>query len=167
MTTQFEGLRDEANELVEDLRPLMGEVLSLKDEIGTKKSNVYMVEVDEDDNQVFRQILPSPSLSYSTSMMQKEGGVVNQVDATLTAIPISKYSENDLKTFTEDEEKEVFWFIDGKAFTTVGIFKRLLTWTVTLKRFSSYNEGDLLVPTPLGLNGNEALLLSDGVALGI
>ena len=118
-------------------------------------ANVYLYEKTGEVEPVWRQVLPTPSvrdLSFDQAVM--EGGIVQRGDLRLGSIPVSAYSEEDLRTDTMQANKRKYWVIrepggPTKAYTTVHISRRLLNYVVHIRRYDAINEGDLIIPDPV------------------
>lgn len=148
----FKGKREDSFEIIDDLKSVAADAYSIRDEIGAKSANVYLYEKDGDNEPVWQQVLPTPSirdLSFKQDLM--EGGIVERGDLRLGAIPIANYSEEDLRTSGTDRDIRKFWVLQEpggptKAYTTVHISRRLLNYIVHIRRFDAINEDDLVVP---------------------
>ena len=67
-------------------------------------------------------------------------------DLILSGIPISLYKESDLETATFEGDTELYWVIDGKAYTTTFIERKYLSYNIHISRYRSINQDDILPP---------------------
>ena len=151
----FEGLRDDNFDLVNDLKDVARDAYSIRDDIGAKVANVYFYSKTEGDDPIWTQVLPTPSirdLSFEQPLM--EGGIVQRGDLALSAIPVSSYSEEDLRTDSMNHLLRKYWVIvepggKTKAYTTIHISRKLLSYIVHIRRYDSINAGELSIPNPV------------------
>lgn len=144
--------RNDNFQLVEELRPLAAEIGAIRDEIGAKIANVYLLTREEGVPDIWEQILPTPHIrDFSHSLKLVEGGEVRSGDLLLKGIPISKYSEMNLDTalMDQEDEKEKYYIIDRRAYTLVHIKKNYLTWDVLIRRWEALNSEDIGNPPPV------------------
>ena len=138
-------------ELIDDLKEVAQDVLKIRDDIGAVKAHVYFLTRETDPNtgevlkDTWKQILPTPNIrDFGHDIKLVEAGAVKQSDLLLTSIPISKYREEDLVTDTENQETQLFFVVQQKAYTTVHIKRNYLTFNVLIRRFEAINEGELI-----------------------
>ena len=154
--------RDDNFELIDDMAEVYEDAMALKDEIGYKKTNVYLLTstttetIDPNTNQstsktthVWEQILPTPivaNLGLERQMM--DGGELEQGSLVISQVPVSKYTETQLKTANTQEVDgatiEKYYVIDEKAYTANYIERKYLHWTINLVRAKAKNVGDLI-----------------------
>ena len=152
MPERFEGTRNDNFGLVDDLKGVVSDAMSIKDDIGAKKANVYFYERNmETDEVVWRQILPTPNIvDLSHNVKQIEAGVIQAGDLFLNGIPIQNYNSEDLETASMNENIEKYWVIKEsnttRAYTTTHIKRNLLTYDVHISRYESINENELTIP---------------------
>ena len=148
MPDVFTGERKEGFGLLDDIEGSVADALSVKDDLGLKKANVYFYrKEDDEEDATWKQILPTPSIKdFSHDVRLLEGGSVQQGDLILRGFPRSLYSESDLETATEEGTTTLYWVINDRPYTTVSIVKKMLTWNVQVRRVE--NAGKLIVPPP-------------------
>ena len=153
MVDVFVGPRKESNELVDDLKPTVSDVMQIKDDVGIKKANVYLYSKPEGQDATWKQLLPTPTivdLSHDISLL--EGGSVQAGDLFLKGIPQSDYTEQELETATvEGNDKRFFVIIPfggySRAYTAVNIRRKYLSFSIHVRRFEAVNEDELLPPS--------------------
>ena len=110
----FTGPRNDNFDLVDDLKETIGDILSIRDDIGGKKANVYWLIKQEGEDDAYSQVLPTPdikNLSHDANLM--EGGIVPEGELLLTDLTISKFSESDLETSGQTPGLRKYWIISG------------------------------------------------------
>ena len=143
----FVGKRNDNFGLVDALKSTVANALKIRDSLGAKKANVYFYTKQGENEEVWRQILPTPQIvDYGLDLRLLAGGEVQQGDIMLRGIPQTNYERTDIETASTDETEKRFFVIEGRAYTAVYIRKQLLTWEVLIRRFESINEGQLVPP---------------------
>lgn len=151
---RVEGIRKEANDLVEDLKSVVSSIYEIRDDIGAKKANIYFYKKEIQDNGddiiTWEQVLPSPNIvDLSQNLDLKEGGILGDQELFLKGIPINDFNATDLETDTDNPNVIKYWVIREsnitRAFTTVSIKRNLLSYTVHIIRYSSINDNELVI----------------------
>lgn len=141
MADIFEGQRNDNFSLVNDLKQTYEDVRGIVDSVGIKKANVYLMEKRGEDN-IWKQILPSPSIRYDHRQKLLEGGETISGNIILESIPITLYEEQDLRT-DSDEAVEKYFVINGRGYTVESIEREYLSWVVRLRLYEPVQD---LVP---------------------
>lgn len=119
----------------------------IRDRGGIKIANVYTLVRGQTAQ--LMPFLPTPEVDYISHKESLESGGVQPVgDVLLKQIPVSRYSEDDLKTTTSEPSIKKYWVLDSpksgpKAYITERITRGTFFWEVVLKRYKAVNMGEL------------------------
>lgn len=121
---------------------------AIRDRTGLKFCDVYQLTKSGQNNELVK-FLPSPEVDFINLQEQLDsGGTIESGSVLLKQIPVSRYSEDDLKTTTKDDKMRKYWVIttrkgEPKAYTTARIERKPAFWEVTLERYKSLNSAKL------------------------
>lgn len=128
---------------IDGLKKSINSILAVRDKVGIIHE-VFQVERTWSGeeagvghySEIKTRIYPTPGIKeFSHELRLNEAGTVRQGDIILKGISKVNYPlEKDLETTTDSQNKEKFWLIDGKEYTTVFIKESYVTWDVQLRK---------------------------------
>ena len=138
-------------EFIEGMFKVYEDARAVRDELGAIRAEVWLYKKTGDDDPVWSQLLPTPTLRYIEKQDLQEGGVAPTGNIMLRGIPQGKYTEEDLVTQTDDPTIKKYIVLKPRdagtsAYLTTNIRRKLLSFDVTILRYEAINEGALTLP---------------------
>lgn len=144
-----EDKQPEKNTLIESLKPGLNSVLGVRDSIGAKIRDVFILTRTWGGAQIgvgdyvdkLDQVKPSPQLvDYSHSVFVHEGGAVRSGDIIIKGISKSSYpAEEDIDCRVDQHRLNVqkFYFINNLMYNVIHVKDNYLTWEVHVRKLDS------------------------------
>lgn len=138
-----------ATSLREGLKGCVDAALSVRDKIGAKFHDVFIVTrtwTGEDigdgvSSETEIQVLPTPQIvDYSMDIRLQTGSSIRQGDLILKGISCNKFELKDLHTQTEQDQVEKFYKINNEFYDVIRIRERFVTFEVHVRKT---NEKDI------------------------
>lgn len=130
--------------IVTDILSITDDILGLRDDLGAKKQNVYILTRTWDGSElgdgtpsdVAVQILPTPHIvDYAHSLRLKEGGNIREGDIILKHLSKQTYTdESMIDCSVSDQVTEKYYYIDEKLYTVIHVKSDYVYWNVHIRK---------------------------------
>lgn len=122
-------------------------LFDIREKLGLKVSDVFFFSKKENENPVWKQILPTPFIrKIPDKIILDEGGVYKSGDLFLKGFARSQYTRDDLETSTIAGDTEKYWIVSGRAYTTISIVEHIGSYDVAIRPYLMVNENELNPP---------------------
>ena len=132
--------------IVEDILEDVDDILGIRDDLGAKKDNVYILTRTW-TGQIGRgsavdvavQMLPTPYVKdYSHSLKLSNNGSIKQGDLLIRMISKKTYTaETDIDlSVANPDTTEKFYYINGRLYNMINIVESYVTWNVLVRKAS-------------------------------
>lgn len=134
--------------LVDSLRPGLNDILGIRDAIGAKKRDVFLLTRTWSGTNIgegnFKdettKVFPTPHLvDYSHSIMLHDGGAVRSGDIIIKSLSKLSYPQaKDIDCRVDQDLTNVqkFYFINNMEYTVIHVKDKYLTWDVQVRKIS-------------------------------